>query len=153
MWRREFCAIRGRTGRPNSSRPRPPLWTRPFLARSDLAGAEQEDVDAASGKALDIGHGRLALRAAERRLNGGDVVEIYFGAHDMRLRCVWPIQLPLPEVLFRMTYPVNPFGFYLVDLHLSPPLSDARRDQAGQDPGLFGQFNDCQANQFQEAKE
>jgi len=51
-----------------------------------------------------------------------------------------------------MAYPVNPFGLRPIHLHISPPISDARRSQAGERPGLFGQFNDCQANQFQEMK-
>lgn len=51
-----------------------------------------------------------------------------------------------------MAYPVDPFGLRLLHLRLPPPISDARRDHAGKRPGLFGQFNDCQANQFQKAK-
>ena len=50
-----------------------------------------------------------------------------------------------------MAYPVKPFSLCLVHLHLSPPISNAFHESTGKKPGLFGQFNNCQANKFQEA--
>jgi len=55
----------------------------------------------------------------------------------------------LSTILRRVADPVKSFGFKFVQHGLAPPLLDSIRDRSGKEPGLFGQFDDGQANEFQ----
>jgi len=57
----------------------------------------------------------------------------------------------LPEIFRRIAYPVEPFGFKLVQNGLSPPLLDGIYEGLGKQPGLFDQVDYCQANDLQGA--
>jgi len=55
----------------------------------------------------------------------------------------------LPKILRRVAYPVEPFGFKSVQNGPPPPLLGGNRDRLGEQPGLFDQLDDCQANELQ----
>ena len=55
----------------------------------------------------------------------------------------------LPKIFIRIAYPVEPFGFQLVQNDLSPPLLAGIDERLGKQPGLFDQVGDCQANELQ----
>ena len=51
-------------------------------------------------------------------------------------------------ILRRVSDPVEPFDFELVPRELPPPLLKGERDSFWQQPGLFDQVNDCQADEL-----
>src|SRR5947208_14413292 len=55
----------------------------------------------------------------------------------------------LPNILRRVAYPVEPFGFKSVQNGPPPPLLGGNRDRLGEQPRLFDQLDDCQANELQ----
>src|SRR6266513_69384 len=57
--------------------------------------------------------------------------------------------LSLPKILRRVAYPVEPFGFKSVQNGPPPPLLGGNRDRLGEQPRLFDQLDDCQANELQ----
>ena len=58
--------------------------------------------------------------------------------------------LPLPpDILRQVAYPVEPFRLELVPRELPPPLLKGERNRLWQQPGLFDQLNDGQADQFE----
>ena len=52
------------------------------------------------------------------------------------------------SILRRVAYPVEPFGLRLLPRQLPPPLLQGERDCLWQQPGLFDQVNERQADQF-----
>lgn len=71
-----------------------------------------------------------------------------FPAQIFRLSASMRIR-SLAQILRRVADPVEPFGFKFVPNHLLPSLPDGIRDSLGKRPGLFGQVDDGQANEFQ----
>jgi hypothetical protein len=55
----------------------------------------------------------------------------------------------LPKILGRVAYPVESFGFMLIEHDLLPPLPGRIRDDLWQQEGLFEQLDDGKANEFQ----
>jgi hypothetical protein len=55
-----------------------------------------------------------------------------------------------PEILGRVAYPVEPFGFMFVPLDPLPPMLDGITDRLGKQPDLFDQLDDGQANELQD---
>ena len=55
----------------------------------------------------------------------------------------------LSTILRRVADPVEPFRFTFVHNDLLPPLLDSIGDRLGKQPGLFGQLDDGQADEFQ----
>ena len=55
-------------------------------------------------------------------------------------------------ILRRVADPVKPFGFELLPRKLPPPLLQGERDRLRQQPGLFDQVNDRQADQSKDMK-
>src|SRR5437867_10450713 len=55
----------------------------------------------------------------------------------------------LPKILRRVAYPVEPFGFKSVQNGPPLPLLGGNRDRMGEQPRLFDQLDDCQANELQ----
>jgi hypothetical protein len=55
----------------------------------------------------------------------------------------------LPEILRRVAYPVEPFGFMFVQHELLAPLLGGIRNGLGKQAGLFEQSDDGQANELQ----
>jgi hypothetical protein len=57
--------------------------------------------------------------------------------------------LSFSKIFRRVTNPVKPFGFTIVQNDLPPPLLDSHRNGSGKPPCLFDQMNDCLAKVFQ----
>ena len=53
------------------------------------------------------------------------------------------------SILRRVADPVDALGLELVPRELLPPLLKRGRDRLRQQPGLFGQVSNCQADQFE----
>jgi hypothetical protein len=56
------------------------------------------------------------------------------------------------SILRRVAYPVEPFRLGQLARQLQPPLLQRERDRLRQQPGLFDQVNDRQADQFKDMK-
>jgi hypothetical protein len=72
---------------------------------------------------------------------GGDVFNVYFGAHNSTQS--------LSQVFVRVAYPVEPFGFRFVSNHSQPFLPCRSGNGLGQAPDLFEQLDDGEADDSQ----
>jgi hypothetical protein len=54
----------------------------------------------------------------------------------------------LSKILRWITYPVEPFGFGLVQTGLSSPALEGNPDRLRKPPGLLDEANDCLANKL-----
>ena len=66
-------------------------------------------------------------------------------ARSASFRCV-----SLAKILGGIAYPVEPFGFELLQAELPPLLPDGSRDGLTQQPGLFDEGNDCLPKELQD---
>jgi hypothetical protein len=54
------------------------------------------------------------------------------------------------EILRRVAYPVESFGFKAVPSRLSPLVVTSKHERLWQQPDLFGQVENCQADKFEQ---
>jgi len=55
----------------------------------------------------------------------------------------------LPQILGRVAYPVEPFGFKFVSNRLLPPVLEGIRDSLRKQPNLLDQLDDRHTNELQ----